>query len=61
MQVLLNGLISGAMIALLAIAFQIVYLPTRVFFLGLAGIFAIAPFVVYTFLQLVLSQVSIVG
>ena len=44
MQVLVNGLISGAAIALLAIAFQTVYLPTRVFFLGLAGIYSLAPF-----------------
>jgi len=37
MQTLLNGLVSGSAIALLAVAFQAVYLPTRVFFLGLAG------------------------
>lgn len=44
MQIIVNGFISGAAIALLAIAFQIVYLPTRVFFLGLAGVYALAPF-----------------
>jgi len=44
MQILLNGLISGAAIALLAVAFQAVYLPTKVLFLGLAGIYAFAPF-----------------
>lgn len=44
MQIFLNGLISGAAIALLAVAFQAVYLPTRVFFVGLAGIYALAPF-----------------
>src|ERR1041385_413679 len=52
MQIILNGLMSGAAIALLAIAFQVVYLPTRVFFLGLAGIYSAAPFVavaLYTF------------
>jgi branched-chain amino acid transport system permease protein len=52
MQIILNGLMAGAAIALLAIAFQIVYLPTRVFFLGLAGIYSAAPFVavaLYTF------------
>ena len=37
MQVVLNGLIAGSAIALLAIAFQIVYLPTRIFFVGLAA------------------------
>lgn len=48
MQVFLNGLISGAAIALLAVAFQTVYLPTRVFFLGLAGIYSLAPFIAIT-------------
>lgn len=46
MQIILNGLISGAAIALLAVAFQMVYLPTRVFFIGLAGIYSLAPFLV---------------
>lgn len=45
MQIFLNGLISGLAIALLAVAFQIVYLPTRVFFIGLAGLYALAPYV----------------
>lgn len=44
MQALLNGLVSGLGIALLAIAFQVVYLPSRVFFIGLAGVYAAAPF-----------------
>lgn len=44
MQILLNGLISGGAIALLAIAFQLVYLPTRVFFIGLAGLYSLAPY-----------------
>jgi branched-chain amino acid transport system permease protein len=48
MQILVNGLISGAAIALLAVAFQTVYLPTRVFFLGLAGIYSLAPFIALT-------------
>lgn len=51
MQILLNGLISGAGIALLAIAFQAVYLPTRVFFVGLAGIYAAVPFICLAVLQ----------
>lgn len=45
MQILANGLISGATLALLAIAFQAVYLPTRVFFIGLGGVYSLAPFV----------------
>lgn len=46
MQILLNGLIAGGAIALLAIAFQLVYLPTRVFFIGLAGLYSLAPYCV---------------
>jgi branched-chain amino acid transport system permease protein len=44
MQILTNGLVSGLGIAGLAVAFQMVYLPTRVFFVGLAGIYCLAPF-----------------
>ncbi|WP_089724051.1 branched-chain amino acid ABC transporter permease [Candidatus Thiosymbion oneisti] len=51
MQILLNGLISGLSIALLAVAFQIVYLPTRIFFIGLAGLYAVAPYVGMTIQQ----------
>lgn len=39
MQVLLNGLCNGMVIALLAIAYTVVYLPTRIFFIALAGIY----------------------
>jgi branched-chain amino acid transport system permease protein len=45
MQILINGLVSGMAIALLATAFQAVYLPTRVFFIGLAGVYSFAPYV----------------
>lgn len=45
MQIVLNGFISGLAIALLAVAFQMVYLPTRVFFVGLAGLYSLAPFI----------------
>ena len=44
MQVFVNGVISGATIALLALAFAVVYLPTRVFHIALAGIYSLAPF-----------------
>jgi len=44
MQIVLNGTISGLGIALLGTAFQLVYLPTRIFFVGLAGLYALAPF-----------------
>ena len=55
MQIIVNGLISGSSIALLAVAFQAVYLPTRIFFLGLAGIYSLAPFLSYAILQCGLS------
>ncbi|MCM2374654.1 branched-chain amino acid ABC transporter permease [Aporhodopirellula aestuarii] len=51
MQIWVNGLISGASIALLALAFQAVYLPTRVFFIALAGIYAAVPFVALSLLD----------
>lgn len=51
MQILINGIISGTAIALLAVAFQIVYLPTRVFFLGLAGVYSFCPFIAYSVLR----------
>jgi branched-chain amino acid transport system permease protein len=49
MQILINGLVSGSSIALLALAFQAVYLPTRVFFIGLAGVYSATPFIAYAF------------
>jgi hypothetical protein len=49
--VLLNGLISGAAIALLAVAFPTVYLSTRIFYLGL-GIYSLAPFLAITLYSL---------
>lgn len=45
MQIILNGFLSGLAIALLAVAFQMVYLPTRVFFVGLAGLYSLAPYI----------------
>ncbi len=51
MQFILNGLITGSAIALLALAFQMVYLPTRIFFIGLAGIYSVAPFIALSGLQ----------
>jgi branched-chain amino acid transport system permease protein len=47
MQILINGLVSGSAIALLALAFQAVYLPTRVFFIGLAGVYSATPFIAH--------------
>ncbi len=52
MQILVNGIISGSVIALLALAFQVVYLPTRVLFVGLAGIYALTPYLSHAVLSL---------
>lgn len=56
MQVVLNGLIAGSAVALLAIAFQIVYLPTRIFFVGLAALYSLAPYVYLAFQSASLGQ-----
>jgi branched-chain amino acid transport system permease protein len=45
MQVFINGAISGLTLAVLALAFQAVYRPCRVFYLALAGIYALAPYI----------------
>ena len=47
MQVLINGLINGLVLGLLALAFNVVYLPTRVFFVAQAGIFVLTPYVAW--------------
>jgi len=51
MQILLNGLVSGSAIALLALAFQAVYLPTRVFFIGLAGVYSFVPYIAHAVMR----------
>jgi len=47
LQILANGLVSGLAIALLALSFQLVYLASRVFFFGLAGTYAVVPFIAF--------------
>lgn len=44
MQILLNGLVSGLTLAMLALAFALVYLPCRVFHIALGGVYAITPY-----------------
>ena len=51
MQILVNGLITGGIVAVMALAFTVVYLPTRIFYIALGGIYALAPFLVWTGLQ----------
>jgi branched-chain amino acid transport system permease protein len=45
-RVFLNGIVNGLNIALLATAFSLVYIPTRVFHIALGGVFAMVPYVV---------------
>ncbi len=51
MQILINGIISGLSLALLAVAFSAVYLPTRVFYIALGGIYTLTPFLALACLQ----------
>ena len=44
MQIFFNGLCNGALIALFAMAFVIVYLPTKVFYIALAGIYVLGAY-----------------
>src|SRR5580700_6449062 len=44
LQVLLNGIVNGGTLALIAMAFSFAYLPTGVFHLALGGIYALAPY-----------------
>jgi branched-chain amino acid transport system permease protein len=50
-QVLLNGIVNGGTIALIALAFSFAYLPTGVFHLALAGIYVLAPYFFQTLLN----------
>lgn len=43
--VLVDGLVSGIALAAMALAFSVVYLPSRVFHVALGAIFAASPFV----------------
>lgn len=51
MQILFNGIISGLTIALLAVAFSLVYTPTRVFHIAMGGVYALVPYITSTFLN----------
>lgn len=51
MQVIINGLITGLTMALLGLAFTLVYLPTRVFHLALGGVYMSVPFVAWACLH----------
>src|SRR5438105_1278789 len=51
MQIFVNGIIAGLTIAVLALAFTVVYLPTRVFHVALGGVYTAVPFFAWAGLQ----------
>lgn len=51
MQVIVNGAINGLEIAVLGLAFQLVYLPTKVFNIALGALYAVAPFLAWEAMQ----------
>jgi branched-chain amino acid transport system permease protein len=48
MQIILNSFSNASPLIMLALAFQLVYLPTRIFFLALAAIISISPYLFKT-------------
>lgn len=51
MQVALNGIVDGLAIAALAVAWNVVYFPARVFHVALGGIYTAVPFIAWALLQ----------
>lgn len=47
LQLLANGLVNGALFALLACSFGLIYRSVRIFHIAFAGLFLIAPYTVY--------------
>jgi branched-chain amino acid transport system permease protein len=45
LQAILDGVIAGMPVALLALAFTIAYMPARVFFVALGGIYVAVPYI----------------
>ncbi len=44
MQILLNGLLQGILFGAVGVAFALVYRTTRVFYIALGGVYALAPY-----------------
>ncbi|OLP20107.1 hypothetical protein BST81_02405 [Leptolyngbya sp. 'hensonii'] len=51
MQFFINGLVTGLNIALLSLAFSVVYLSSRIFHVALGGVYVLTPFMAWTALQ----------
>ncbi len=51
MQIIANGIITGLTISILALAFSVVFLPTRIFHIAMGGVYAAVPFITWTFVN----------
>lgn len=51
MQIFVNGVITGLTFAVLALAFAVVYIPSRVFHFALGAVYVAGPFVAWACLQ----------
>lgn len=51
-QILVNGLVQGLLLAVVAVAFSLVYATTRVFYIALGATYALAPYVLLGCLRL---------
>ncbi len=47
MQIIANGLFAGSNIAILALAFQLVYLSTKVFHVAMGAVYTLVPIVAW--------------
>jgi len=56
MQIFLNGLIQGLLIALSAMGFSIVYHSTGIFYIAQGAIYALCPFIALSFIQVVIDS-----
>jgi len=61
MQIIVNGIVAGLTIALMALAFTVVYLPTRVFFVALGGLYTVIPFIAWSCLRAGLPWPVVIG
>lgn len=52
LQIIFNGIESGLVLSLLALSFSLVYLPTHIFHIALAGIIVLPPYVAMACMRL---------
>ena len=51
MQIMMNGFVNGLLLACLALGFSIVYLPTKIFHIAMAGVYTLVPYLALTLLS----------